>query len=55
MIQGTQSQFSGQPRGMEWGGRREGVQDQEAHVHPWVIHVEIRQKHHNIVNKLSFD
>ena len=36
----------GQPRGMGWGGRREGDLGQEggAHVHPWLIHVDVWQK-----------
>ena len=34
----------GQPRGMGWGGRWEGVQDEGTHVHPWLIHVNVWQK-----------
>ena len=35
----------------EWsreGGER-GVQDGGTHVHPWLIHVDVWQNHHNIV------
>ena len=35
-------------------GRKVGreVQDGKTHVHPWVIHVDVKN-HHNIVKKLS--
>ena len=34
----------GQPRGMGWGGKWEGVQDGGTHVYPWLIHVNVWQK-----------
>ena len=34
----------GQPRGMGWGGRREGGSGWGTHVHPWLIHVNVWQK-----------
>ena len=34
----------GRPRGMGWGGRREGGSGWGAHVHPWLIHVSVWQK-----------
>ena len=33
-----------QPEGMEQGGRWEGVQDGETHVHLWLIHVNVWHK-----------
>ena len=34
----------GLPRGMGWGGRREGVSGWGTHVNPWLIHVNVWQK-----------
>ena len=34
----------GRPRGMGWGGRREGGLGWGAHVNPWLIHVNVWQK-----------
>ena len=34
----------GRPRGMGWGGRREGGSDWGTHVNPWLIHVNVWQK-----------
>ena len=34
----------GQPRGMGWGGRREGVSGWGTQVHPWLMHVNVGQK-----------
>ena len=34
----------GRPRGMGWGGRREGGSGWGAHVNPWLIHVNVWQK-----------
>ena len=34
----------GRPRGMGWGGRREGGSGWGTHVNPWLIHVNIWQK-----------
>ena len=34
----------GRPRGMAWGGRREGELGWGTHVNPWLIHVSIWQK-----------
>ena len=33
----------GQPRGMGWGGRWEGGSGWGAHVHPWLVHVNVWQ------------
>ena len=38
----------GRPRGMEWGGRWEGVSVLGTHVHPWWIHVDVWQNQYNI-------
>jgi len=34
-----------------WGGERggRGIQDGGTHVHPWLIHVDVWQNHHNII------
>ena len=34
----------GRPRGMAWGGRREGGLGWGPHVNPWLIHVNVWQK-----------
>ena len=34
----------GRPRGMGWGGRREGGSGWGIHVNPWMIHVNVWQK-----------
>ena len=34
----------GRPRGMGWGGRREGGSGRGTHVNPWLIHVNVWQK-----------
>ena len=34
----------GRPRGMRWGGRREGGLGWGTHVNPWLIHVNVWQK-----------
>ena len=34
----------GRPRGMGWGGRREGGSGWKTHVNPWLIHVNVWQK-----------
>ena len=34
----------GRPRGMGWGGRREGGSGWGTHVSPWLIHVKVWQK-----------
>ena len=34
----------GRPRGMGWGGRREGALGWGTHVNPWLIHVSVWQK-----------
>ena len=50
MKQGTQSRCSGTTQrdgmGKEVGG---GFQDRGTDVHLWLIHVDVWQKHHNIV------
>ena len=40
----------GSPRGMVWGGKREGGSGLGTHVHPWWIHVDVWQNQYNIVN-----
>ena len=39
----------GQPRGMGWGQSGEWGSGWGTHVHPWLIHVNVWQNHHNIV------
>ena len=39
----------GQPRGMEWGGRREEGSGWGTHVYLWRIHFDIWQNQYNIV------
>ena len=39
----------GQPRGMVWGGRREGGSGWETHEYLWQIHVDVWQNQYNIV------
>ena len=34
----------GRPKGMGWGGRREGGSGWGTHVNPWLIHVNVWQK-----------
>ena len=34
----------GRPRGMEWGGKREGRSGWGTHVNPWLTHVNVWQK-----------
>ena len=34
----------GRPRGMGWGGRREGRSGWGTHVNPWLIHVNVWKK-----------
>ena len=34
----------GRPRGMGWGGRREGGWGWGTHTNPWLIHVNVWQK-----------
>ena len=46
----------GQPRGMEWGGKREEGSGWRTHVYLWRIHVDIWQNQYNIVklkNKIN--
>ena len=45
----------GQPRGMVWGGRREGGSGWGTHVYLWQIHFDIWQNQYNIVklNKIK--
>ena len=44
MVQKTQTVALYQPRGMGWGGRREGCSGWGTHVHTWLIHVNVWQK-----------
>ena len=39
----------GQPGQMGWGGRWEGDPGWRTHVYPYLIHVNVWQKHHAIV------
>ena len=39
----------GRPRGMGWGGRREGGSGWGTHVNPWLIHVNGGKNHYNTV------
>ena len=39
----------GRPRGMVWGGRREGCSGWGTHVYLWRIHFDIWQNQYNIV------
>ena len=42
VLQDNPQGWDGEGCGGEGGGRR--VQDGETHVHPWLIHVDVRQK-----------
>ena len=44
MRQGVQSCALGWPRGMGWGGKREGGLGWGTRVHPWLIHANVWQK-----------
>ena len=44
MRQVLRSGALGRPRGMGWGGRREGGWGRGTHVNPWLIHVNVWQK-----------
>ena len=51
MSQKTQTVALYQPRGVGWGGRREGGKrgrGQMLYVYLWLIHVEVRQKKQNL-------
>ena len=37
------------PRGMVWGGRREGGSGWGTRVHPWQMHVDVWQNQYNFV------
>ena len=42
MAQETRTGAICQPRGVEWGGRREGgSKGEEIYVYQWLIHVEV--------------
>ena len=41
----------GLPRGMGWGGRREGDSGWRTHVHPWWSLVNVWQNQYNVVKK----
>ena len=44
MTQGTQSQCSGTPGGVGWGGEWEGASGWKGHVYLWPIHIDVWQK-----------
>ena len=44
----------GRPRGMGWGGRREGGLGWRTHVNPWLIHVNVWQKSPQYCKVISF-
>ena len=44
----------GRPRGMGWGGRREGGSGWGTHVNPWLIHVNVSQKPLQYCKGISF-
>ena len=44
MRQVLRADALGRPRGMGWGGRREGRLGWGTHVNPWLIHVSAWQK-----------
>ena len=44
----------GRPRGMGWGGRREGGSGWGTHVNPWLIHVNVWQKPVQYCKVISF-
>ena len=44
----------GRPRGMGWGGRREGGSGWGTHVNPWNIHVSVLQKPLQYCKVISF-
>ena len=43
----------GRPRGIGWGGRREGGSGWGTHVNPWLIHVNVWQKPLQYCNIIS--
>ena len=43
----------GRTRGMGWGRRWEGASGWGTHVYPWLITVNVWQKHYNIVKELA--
>ena len=44
MRQVLRADALGRPRGIGWGGRREGGLGWGTHVNPWLIHVSVWQK-----------
>ena len=44
----------GRPRGMGWGGRREGGSGWGTRVNPWLIHVSVWQKPLQYYKVISF-
>ena len=44
MRQVLRADALGRPRGMVWGGKREGGSGWGTHVNPWLIHVNVWQK-----------
>ena len=44
----------GRPRGMGWGGRREGGSGWGTHVNPWLIHVDVWQNPLQYYKVISF-
>ena len=44
----------GRPRGMGWGGRRDGGSGWGTHVNPWLTHVNVWQKPPQYCKGISF-
>ena len=51
MIQDARGWFTGNTRGMVWGGRWQGGSGWGTRVNPWQIHVDVRQNQYNIVKE----
>ena len=54
MRQGLRAGALGRPRGMGWGGRREGGSGWGTLVNPWLIHVNVWQKPLQYCKVISF-
>ena len=54
MRQGLRAGALGRPKGMGWGGRREGGSGWGTHVNTWLIHVNVWQKPLQYCKVISF-